>query len=76
MTIFNYDIKGQWIMTLKELLKYNEIIIQCHDIPDADAIGSGFALYSFFKEKGKQVRLIYSGRAKVTKSNLVILIKE
>lgn len=63
-------------MTLKELLKYNEIIIQCHDIPDADAIGSGFALYSFFKEKGKLVRLIYSGRAKVTKSNLVILIKE
>lgn len=63
-------------MTLKELLKYEEIIIQCHDNPDADAIGSGFALYTFFKEKGKQVRLVYSGKAKITKPNLLILLNE
>ena len=63
-------------MTLKELLNYEEITIQCHDNPDADTIASGFALYTFFKENKKQVRLIYSGRAKMTKSNLVILVKE
>ncbi len=63
-------------MTLKELLNYDDITIQCHDNPDADTIGSGFALYTYFKENGKQVRLIYSGRAKMTKSNLVILVKE
>ena len=63
-------------MHLKELLKYEQIVIQCHDNPDADAIGSGFALYTFFKEEGKKVRLVYSGKAKITKPNLVILLKE
>ena len=68
--------KGQCYMTLKELLNYEEITIQCHDNPDADTIASGFALYTFFKENKKQGRLIYSGWAKITKSNLVILVKE
>ena len=29
---------------------FKEIVIQCHDNPDADALASGFALYCFFKE--------------------------
>ena len=47
-------------MKLSDLLKFDTIVIQCHDIPDADAIGSGFALYSYFSDKGKNVRFIYS----------------
>ena len=43
-------------MKLSELLMFNPIIVQCHDNPDADAIASGYALYSYFKEKGKDVR--------------------
>ena len=57
-------------MKLSDLLKFDNIVIQCHDNPDADAIGSGFALYSYFKEKGKKVRFIYSGKKKISKSNL------
>lgn len=63
-------------MNLKQLEDFKEIVIQCHDNPDADALASGFALYCFFKECGKQVRFIYSGRNKIQKSNLVLMKEE
>lgn len=63
-------------MKLSTLDKFNEIVIQMHDNPDADAVGSGYALYRYFKDKGKQVRLIYGGRNEITKSNIVLMIKE
>lgn len=62
-------------MKLSSLEKYNEIVIQMHDNPDADAVGSGYAIYKYFTEKGKNVRLVYSGSFKITKSNIVLLIK-
>ena len=63
-------------MKLKDLEKYNEIVIQMHDNPDADAVGSGFALYTYFKEMGKNVRLVYGGQYKIQKSNMVLMINE
>ena len=63
-------------MKLSDLLVFNEIVIQCHDNPDADAIASGFALYSFFKAKGKTVRQIYSGNFKISKRNLKFMVEE
>ncbi len=63
-------------MKLRELLKFNQIVVQCHDNPDADAIASGYAVYMYLKSKGKDVRLIYSGRNVIRKSNLVIMVKE
>ena len=63
-------------MRLRDLEKYNPITIQCHDNPDADAIASGYALYTYFKEKGKEVSFIYSGKNKITKSNLKLMLKE
>lgn len=63
-------------MKLSELLTYNQIVIQCHDNPDADTIASGFGLYTYFKMHGKDVRLIYGGRNIIRKSNLVIMVKE
>lgn len=41
-------------MRLTELNQYNPITIQCHDNPDADAIGSGYALHQYFSKKGKK----------------------
>ena len=52
-------------MKLSKLESFHQIVIQIHDNPDADAVGSGFALYTYFKEKGKQVRLVYSGRIRL-----------
>lgn len=62
-------------MRLSELLKFNEIVIQCHDNPDADAIGSGFALYTYLLDQGKKVSLIYGGVNRIRKSNLMLMIQ-
>lgn len=63
-------------MRLAELLTYNRIIIQCHDNPDADSIASGYAVYVYLQEHGKDVRLIYGGSNAIRKSNLVMMVKE
>jgi len=63
-------------MKLSTLEKFNRIVIQIHDNPDADAVGSGYALYTYLKEKGKDVRLIYSGRIRIEKINMRMLLKE
>ena len=61
-------------MRLQQLENYNPITIQCHDNPDADALASGFGLYTFFKERGKDVRLIYTGRNRIQKTNLRLMV--
>lgn len=63
-------------MRLKELNGFQEIIIQCHNNPDADAISSGFGVYTYFKEKGKSVRFVYSGRNRIQKANLRLMVNE
>ena len=63
-------------MKLSSLEKYEEIVIQIHNYPDADAVGSGYALYRYFLSRNKEVRLVYGGRSKITKSNILILIDE
>ncbi|MBQ9119049.1 MAG: DHH family phosphoesterase [Lachnospiraceae bacterium] len=63
-------------MKLETLEKYNDIVIQMHDNPDADAVGSGYAIYRYFQAKGKRVRLIYGGRQPITKSNMKLLLQE
>ncbi len=68
-------IRGK-LMKLSSLLDYNNIVIQCHDNPDADAICSGYVLYRYFKSHSKFARFIYSGNFEISKSNLVYLIKK
>ena len=63
-------------MVLKSLEKYNQIVIQVHDNPDADAVGSGYALYRYFQAQGKDVRLVYGGKYTIGKSNMILLISE
>lgn len=62
------------MLNISDLLHYNEIVIQCHDNPDADAIASGFALYTYLTVHGKQVRLIYSGYREISKPNLKLFV--
>lgn len=62
-------------MRLTDLEKFNPITIQCHDIPDADTIGAGFCLYNYFKSLGKEVHLVYSGRAEIAKPNLKLMVE-
>lgn len=63
-------------MYLQEFEKFQSIYIQCHDSPDADAIGSGFALYEYFRQMGKEVHLIYAGGTRITKPSLKIMLEK
>ena len=63
-------------MYLKQFDEFDKICIQCHDSPDADTIGSGFGLYSYFKDLGKEVHLIYSGIHEITKPSLRIMVEQ
>lgn len=66
--------KGEKKMKLKQLEQFNPITIQCHDNPDADALASGFGLYTYFKDKGKDVRLVYAGKNRIQKKNLTLMV--
>ena len=59
---------------LKNLTYFKHIVIQCHDIPDADTICSGFALQQWLESAGTVARLVYSGSDKITKPSLVMLL--
>ena len=61
-------------MKLSDLLQFDDIVIQCHDNPDADALASGFGVYCYLKENGKNPRFVYGGRNIIHKSNLVLMI--
>ena len=63
-------------MKLTDLQNYQSIMIQCHDNPDADAIASGFALYTYFTSLGKTVQLVYAGRNQIHKSNLLLMVEK
>ncbi len=63
-------------MKLRELEQYNPITIQCHDNPDADALAAGFGLYTYFREKGKNVRLLYAGSNQIRKKNLILMVEK
>lgn len=62
-------------MKLNELLAFDNIVVQCHDYPDADTVAAGFAVSEYLKSNGKSVRLVYSGSARITKPNLVVMIE-
>lgn len=61
-------------MLLRDLLRFDSIVIQCHDNPDADAIASGYGLLLYFQAHRKNVRLVYGGRP-IQKSNLVLMTR-
>ncbi len=63
-------------MRLSDLEQFKEIVIQCHDNPDADAIGSGYVLYRYLRSKKKKVRFVYSGKFKIAKSNLQYFVEQ
>ena len=61
-------------LQLKDFLQYDNIVIQCHDNPDADALASGFALCRYFEKNNRPVRFVYGGRNEICKSNLILMI--
>lgn len=62
-------------MKLRDLLAYDDIVIQCHNNPDADAIASGFGVYTYLKNNGKNVCLVYAGPGEISKANLCLMVE-
>lgn len=62
-------------MELRTLLQFDTIVIQCHNDPDADAIASGFGVWSYLRAHKKEARLVYGGRHPIRKSNLVRMVE-
>ncbi|MDR3091850.1 MAG: DHH family phosphoesterase [Clostridiales bacterium] len=61
-------------MDLKDFLEYKKIALLCHNIPDADTVGSAFALGQYLTSLGAEVILIYGGWEKISKPSLVMMI--
>ena len=61
---------------LRDLLEYEDIMIQCHDNPDADALASGYAVYLYLVANGKKPSLIYGGNNIIRKANLLMVIED
>ena len=63
-------------MELRDFLGYGEIAIQLHNVPDADALASGFAVYKYLLSKGKKASIFYGGREKIAKPNLLLMMEK
>ncbi len=63
-------------MKLSHLLDYENIIIQCHNNPDADALASGFAVLKYLQAHDKNVKFVYGGNFEITKSNLKLMVAD
>lgn len=61
-------------MRLADLLPFDDIVIQCHDDPDADALACGFAAWRYFQAHGKQARFLYGGGRPIQKSNVTWMV--
>ena len=61
---------------LKHLLNYDDIVIQAHHNPDADAIASGFALCRYLEQNGKKPRFVYAGEREISKPNMLIMLSK
>jgi phosphoglycolate phosphatase len=61
---------------LSDLLAHDGIVIQCHNIPDADTLASAFAVHEYLRAHGKSSRIVYSGFAEITKPNLLEMVEK
>lgn len=62
-------------MQIKEFTKYKKVLIQCHDIPDADALASAYGIQHYLQNNGVEADIIYGGRVKITKPNLLLMLE-
>ena len=51
--------------------RYDVIYDSDDHVPDPDALASAFGLYRYFSGKGIKAQIIYSGKFKIRKSNLI-----
>lgn len=62
-------------MKLSDLSLHKNIVLQAHNIPDADAVSCAYALQKFFERHGCRAKIVYGGPAKITKPSLSMFIE-
>ena len=62
-------------MELKNLARYKRIVIQCHNIPDADSVASGYALQCYLRSLKTEAELVYGGPAAIQKPSLLMMLE-
>ena len=62
-------------MKLSELTGYKNIVLQMHNIPDADTVSCAFVLQKFFERHNCRAKIIYGGPAKITKPSLIMFME-
>jgi len=62
-------------MKLSELTAYKNIVLQVHNIPDADAVSCAYVLQKYFERFNRSAKIIYSGGIKITKPSLLMFIE-
>ncbi|MDR2579943.1 MAG: DHH family phosphoesterase [Fibromonadaceae bacterium] len=62
-------------MKLSELTGYKNIVLQSHNIPDADAVSCAYVLQKYFEQHNCTAKIVYGGPAKITKPSLIMFIE-
>jgi phosphoglycolate phosphatase len=62
-------------MNLSDIVKYNNVVLQAHNIPDADTISCAYVLQRYLERHNCQAKIIYSGPVKITKPSLAMFIE-
>jgi phosphoglycolate phosphatase len=62
-------------MKLSDLTSYKNIVLQTHNIPDADAVSCAYVLQKYFEQHSCNAKIIYGGPAKITKPSLMLFIE-
>jgi phosphoglycolate phosphatase len=62
-------------MNLSDLTKYKNIVLQMHNIPDADTVSCAWVLQKYFERNNCKAKIIYGGKIKIAKPSLAMFIK-
>ncbi|MCL2387947.1 MAG: DHH family phosphoesterase, partial [Defluviitaleaceae bacterium] len=62
--------------SMKDLLRHKDIVIQCHDFPDADTIATAFAVYEYLKMYDNYAKIIFSGKGQIVKPALIKMVQQ
>jgi phosphoglycolate phosphatase len=60
---------------LSDLTKYKNIVIQTHNIPDADSVSCAYVLQKYFEQHKCKAKIVYGGRISITKPSLLMFIE-
>jgi len=62
-------------MKLSELTVHKNIVLQAHNIPDADTVSCAYVLQKYFEKHNCKAKIIYGGKIKITKPSLIMFIE-